>query len=32
VGVQIIRVLRALGTADFTITVTYVAMLGAIGS
>ena len=32
IGVQIIKVLRALGTADFTITVTYVVMLGAIGS
>lgn len=31
IGVQIIRMLRALGTADFAITVTYVVMLGAIG-
>ena len=32
VGVQVIKLLRALGTADFTITVTYVLMLGTIGS
>ena len=32
VGVQTIKLLRALGTADFTITVTYVVMLGTIGS
>ncbi len=31
IGVQIIRVLRALGSADFAITVTYVLMLGGIG-
>lgn len=31
VGVQIIKVLRALGTADFVITVTYVFVLGGIG-
>ena len=32
IGVHIIKVLRALGSADFTITVTYVVMLGVIGS
>jgi len=31
-GVQIIKVLRALGNADFLITVTYVLMLGGVGS
>ncbi|MEJ2215982.1 MAG: sulfite exporter TauE/SafE family protein [Gemmatimonadota bacterium] len=31
-GVLLIRVLRALGNADFVITVTYVVMLGGIGS
>ena len=31
-GVQIIKLLRMLGTADFTITVAYVVMLGGIGS
>ena len=32
VGVQIIKVLRQLGNADFLISVTYVLMLGIIGS
>ncbi|MBU2489686.1 MAG: sulfite exporter TauE/SafE family protein [Proteobacteria bacterium] len=32
VGVQIIKVLRASGNADFLITVTYVIMLGFVGS
>jgi len=32
VGVWIIKLLRALGQADFLITVTYVVMLGGIGS
>ncbi len=31
-GVQIIKVLRQLGNADFLITLTYVLMLGTIGS
>jgi len=31
-GVQLIKVLRALGNADFVIKVTYVVMLGLIGS
>jgi uncharacterized membrane protein YfcA len=31
-GVQLIKVLRALGEADFVITVVYVVMLGGIGS
>jgi uncharacterized protein len=31
IGVQIIKFLRALGTADFAITVTYVLVLGGIG-
>jgi uncharacterized protein len=30
-GVQIIKVLRALGSADFAITVTYIVVLGGIG-
>ncbi len=30
-GVQVIKILRALGNADFLITVTYVVMLGVIG-
>jgi hypothetical protein len=30
-GVRIIKILRALGSADFVITVTYVVMLGLIG-
>ncbi len=30
-GVQIIKVLRALGSADFLITITYVLMLGFVG-
>jgi uncharacterized membrane protein YfcA len=32
VGVHVIKILRALGSADFAITVTYVVMLGLIGS
>ncbi len=32
VGVQIIKVLRALGNADFLISITYVLMLGGVGS
>jgi uncharacterized membrane protein YfcA len=32
VGVQLIRVLRAAGNADFVIKITYVVMLGIIGS
>jgi uncharacterized membrane protein YfcA len=32
VGVQAIRVLRMLGNADFVITVTYIVVLGGIGS
>src|SRR5208337_3851196 len=32
VGVQIIKVLRQLGNADFLINLTYVLMLGIIGS
>jgi hypothetical protein len=32
VGVQLIKLLRALGEANFVITVTYVVMLGSIGS
>jgi len=31
-GVQVIKVLRAMGNADFLITVTYVLMLGGVGS
>ncbi len=31
-GVQLIKVLRALGNADFVIKITYVVMLGLIGS
>lgn len=31
-GVQIIKVLRAMGNADFLITITYVLMLGGVGS
>src|SRR3974390_3013737 len=31
-GVQLIKVLRAMGNADFVIKVTYVIMLGVIGS
>ena len=30
-GVQIIKVLRAMGNADFLITITYVLMLGTVG-
>jgi uncharacterized protein len=32
VGVRIIKVLRAMGNADFVITVTYVVVLGSVGS
>ena len=32
VGVYLIKLLRAMGNADFVITVTYVVMLGGIGS
>jgi hypothetical protein len=32
IGVQIIKILRAMGNADFLITVTYVLMLGGVGS
>lgn len=32
VGVQLIKVLRAMGNADFLINVTYVIMLGGVGS
>lgn len=32
VGVRIIKVLRALGNADFLITVTYVVVLGSVGA
>ena len=32
VGVQIIKILRALGNADFLIQITYVLMLGFVGS
>lgn len=32
VGVQIIKVLRATGNADFLISITYVLMLGGVGS
>ena len=31
-GVQVIKVLRALGNADFLINITYVIMLGGVGS
>jgi hypothetical protein len=31
VGVQIIKILRAMGNADFLITVTYVVVLGSVG-
>ena len=31
-GVQVIKVLRAMGNADFLITITYVLMLGGVGS
>jgi len=31
-GVQIIKVLRAMGNADFLISITYVLMLGGVGS
>ncbi|MEW5984706.1 MAG: sulfite exporter TauE/SafE family protein [Acidobacteriota bacterium] len=32
IGVQVIRVLRALGNADFVITVTYIVVLGSLGT
>ncbi len=32
VGVQLIKVLRAMGNADFLINITYVIMLGGVGS
>ncbi len=32
VGVQIIKILRALGNADFLINITYVLMLGGVGA
>jgi uncharacterized membrane protein YfcA len=32
VGVRIIKVLRGLGSADFVITVTYIVVLGSVGS
>jgi hypothetical protein len=32
IGVQVIKVLRAMGNADFLISVTYVLMLGGVGS
>ncbi|MGB8478716.1 MAG: sulfite exporter TauE/SafE family protein [Acidobacteriaceae bacterium] len=32
VGVRIIKLLRELGSADFTITITYVLVLGSVGS
>ncbi len=32
VGVQVIKVLRAMGNADFLISITYVLMLGGVGS
>jgi len=32
IGVQIIKALRAMGNADFLITITYVVVLGSIGS
>ena len=32
IGVQVIRILRALGSADFVITVFYVVVLGSIGT
>jgi len=31
IGVQIIKVLRTMGSADFVITVTYIVVLGAVG-
>ncbi len=31
-GVQVIKILRAMGNADFLITVTYVLMLGGVGA
>lgn len=32
IGVQIIKILRAMGNADFLISITYVIMLGGVGS
>lgn len=32
VGVQLIKILRAMGNADFLISITYVLMLGGVGS
>ena len=32
IGVQIIKILRAMGNADFMISITYVIMLGGVGS
>jgi uncharacterized protein len=32
VGVQLIKILRAMGNADFCISITYVLMLGGVGS
>lgn len=32
IGVQLIKVLRALGNADFLITITYIVVLGSVGS
>jgi hypothetical protein len=32
IGVQVIKVLRSLGSADFFITVTYIIVLGSVGS
>jgi uncharacterized membrane protein YfcA len=32
IGVRIIKVVRALGNADFVITITYVAVLGSVGA
>ena len=32
VGVQLIKILRSMGNADFVIKITYVVMLGVVGS
>ena len=32
IGVQVIKLLRALGSADFVITITYIVVLGSLGS
>ena len=32
IGVQLIKLLRALGNADFVITITYIVVLGSLGS